>query len=165
MIRAEKDYDIYYTLDGSDPVKNGALYTQPLVLDENGKTYRIRAVCANNSVYSDVMEADITIMIPAPDMPIVTPDGGDFGVATTVSITVPDGCSAYYSWDGSIPTAYSDRYYGPIEVPEGNHILTVVIIDHETGLSSEIYRGRFVYYENDPEDAGESMDETLENEN
>ncbi len=153
VLRAVKDYQIYYTLDGTDPVTGGMRYDGPVVLDENGKTYRVRAVCRNDrNIYSEAKERSYTIKIPSPDMPIVTPDGGDFGVKTTVSITVPDGCSAYYTWDGTIPNRYSSHYTHPVTVPEGNHILAVIIIDNRTNLSSEIYRGRFVYYESNPEE-------------
>lgn len=157
MLTSTKDYQIYYTLDGSDPVTNGILYSSPLVLDENGKTYLIKAVCMNRKkIYGVVKARSYTIRFPVPDMPIVTPDGGDFGIRTTVSITVPDGCSAYYTWDGSTPNIYSSRYTQPLLIPEGNHILTVVIIDNSTNLKSELYKGRFVYYETSSEDEAET---------
>ena len=40
-------------------------------------------------------------------------------------------------------------YTQPIKVPEGNNILSVVIIDHTTKLSSDVYRGNFIYYSQD----------------
>ena len=145
-----KGYEIYYTVDGSDPKERGLRYTEPVKLDENNKTYTVKAVCKNEKgVYSEVTEANYKILIPAPDEPIVSPDGGDFGVETSVTITVPDGCSAYYTWDGSTPTAASHLYTQPIKVPEGNNILSVVIIDHTTKLSSDVYRGNFIYYSQD----------------
>ena len=95
------------------------------------------------------MTNEYTINIPAPDMPIVTPDGGDFGMETKVTVTVPDGCSAYYTWDGSTPNATSSRYTQPITVPEGNNVLSVIIIDNTTGLYSDTFRGNFIYYSQD----------------
>lgn len=164
MLRNTKDCQIYYTLDGSDPVTNGILYSSPLTLDENGKTYLVKAVCVNRKkVYSDVKARSYTIKFRPPDMPIVTPDGGDFGIRTTISITVPDGCSAYYTWDSSTPNVYSSRYTQPIVVPEGNHILTVVIIDDNTKLQSELYRGRFVYYDENIKNDEQVTDELSEN--
>ncbi len=65
------------------------------------------------------------------------------------SVVSKDGCSAYYTWDGSTPTAASHLYTQPIKVPEGNNILSVVIIDHTTKLSSDVYRGNFIYYSQD----------------
>ena len=145
-----KGYEIYYTVDGSDPKERGLRYTEPVKLDENNKTYTVKAVCKNEKgIYSEVTEASYKILIPAPDEPIVSPDGGDFGMETSVTVTVPDGCSAYYTWDGSTPTAASHLYTQPIKVPEGNNILSVVIIDHTTKLCSDVYRGNFIYYSQD----------------
>lgn len=148
------DYSIYYTIDGSDPIEKGIIYSGPIELNENNKTYMIKAVCRNEKeVYSDVVSNEYTIQIPAPDMPIVTPDGGDFGVETSVTVTVPDGCSAYYTWDGSTPNVTSKRYSGPITVPEGNNVLSVIIIDNRTNLCSDTYRGNFIYYSEDYDDS------------
>lgn len=153
MLSSADGYSIFYTLDGSDPITRGVMYTTPIALDENNKTYQIQAVCMNKKgYYSDVVTKEYTIEIPAPDMPIVTPDGGDFGVETTVTVTVPEGCSAYYTWDGSTPNAQSNLYTQPITVPEGNNVLAVVIIDNATNLVSDVYKGNFVYYAPDYEE-------------
>lgn len=155
------DYSIYYTIDGSDPIEKGIIYSGPIELNENNKTYMLKAVCRNEKeVYSDVVSNEYTIQIPAPDMPIVTPDGGDFGVETSVTVTVPDGCSAYYTWDGSTPNVTSKRYSGPITVPEGNNVLSVIIIDNRTNLCSDTYRGNFIYYSEDYDDS--SVDDSAE---
>lgn len=155
------DYSIYYTIDGSDPIEKGIIYSGPIELNENNKTYMIKAVCRNEKeVYSDVVSNEYTIQIPAPDMPIVTPDGGDFGVETSVTVTVSDGCSAYYTWDGSTPNVTSKRYSGPITVPEGNNVLSVIIIDNRTNLCSDTYRGNFIYYSEDYDDS--SVDDSAE---
>lgn len=150
------NYNIYYTMDGTDPVENGIIYSGAIEMDENNKTYTIKAVCRNDkNVYSEVISNEYTINIPAPDMPIVTPDGGDFGVETTVTVTIPDGCSAYYTWDGTTPNVNSSRYTGPITVPEGNNVLSVIMIDNNTNLCSDIYRGNFIYYSEDYSDEEE----------
>lgn len=152
-------YSIYYTTDGSDPVSRGMMYTEPIELSENNTTYTIRAVCMNDKgIYSEAVAKEYKIEIPAPDMPIVTPDGGDFGVETKVTITVPDGCTAYYTWDGTTPTTYSTRYTQPITVPEGNNVLAVIIVDNNTHLSSEVYRGNFIYYVQDYEEDVENIE-------
>jgi hypothetical protein len=44
-------------------------------------------------------------------------------------------------------------------VPEGNNILSVMIVDDQTGKWSDIYRGRFVYY---PVSEETSVDVTVE---
>ncbi len=147
-ISAENGCRILYTMDGKDPKRYGDEYTEAIALDEM-QEYEINAVCVNEKgVYSDVVTGTYRIEIPAPEMPTVTPDGGDFGAETKVTIAVPDGCSAYYTWDGSTPNIHSERYTEPITVPEGNNVLAVILIDDKTEQESPIYRGNFIYYAN-----------------
>ena len=46
---------------------------------------------------------------------ILTP-GGTFDSAQSISVEVPEGCSATYTTDGTVPTENSSRYSGPITV-------------------------------------------------
>lgn len=141
---------IYYTMDGSDPKARGVLYKNPIELTENNREYMIKAVCVNEkNIYSETVTKSYKIQIPAPDMPTVSPDGGNFTAPTKVTVEVPVGCSAYYTWDGSAPDKGSSLYSQPIDVPEGNNVLSVILYDRNTGLSSEIYRGHFTYYAQD----------------
>ena len=59
-------------------------------------------------------------------------------------ITADEGCSIYYTWDGTDPTDTSARYTEPIEVPEGNNILSIIVVNDKTKLTSEILRLRRV---------------------
>ena len=137
---------IYYTTDNSDPVLYGDLYTEPILYTSPGK-YVIRAVCVNEkNIYSDTVVKEYKVFVPAPKTPVITPDGGEFSEYTTVTITVPDGCSAYYTWDGSDPNVLSEMYIEPIPVPAGNNVLSVVIINNKTEQTSSIYRQYFIYY-------------------
>ena len=65
---------------------------------------------------------------------------------TFVVITADEGCSIYYTWDGTDPTDTSARYTEPIEVPEGNNILSIIVVNDKTKLTSEIYRTNFIYH-------------------
>ena len=148
-LSAAKGCEIYYTTDGSDPVKKGKLYTSSIDLEEleEADSYVISAVCKNQKgIYSDSVTKKYKIDLQAPDMPEVSPDGGSFTTATTVTITIPEGCVAYYTWDGTEPSINSEQYSAMIEVPEGDHILSVVLMDQKTELFSNVYRGHFSYY-------------------
>ncbi len=148
-LSAAKGCEIYYTTDGSDPVKKGKLYTSSIDLEEleEADSYVISAVCKNQKgIYSDSVTKKYKIDLQAPDMPEVSPDGGSFTTATTVTITIPEGCVAYYTWDGTEPSINSEQYSAMIEVPEGDHILSVVLMDQKTELFSNVYRGHFTYY-------------------
>ena len=48
--------------------------------------------------------------------PKITTPGGTFDSAQSVSVEVPDGCSATYTTDGTVPTENSSRYSGPITI-------------------------------------------------
>ena len=148
-LSAAKGCEIYYTTDGSDPVKKGKLYTSSIDLEEleEADSYVISAVCKNQKgIYSDSVTKKYKIDLQAPDMPEVSPDGGSFTTATTVTIAIPEGCVAYYTWDGTEPSINSEQYSAMIEVPEGDHILSVVLMDQKTELFSNVYRGHFTYY-------------------
>ena len=151
-------FEIFYTMDGSDPTLRGERYTMPIELNENLKTYTIYAVCMNEKgLYSEVVNREYTVNIPAPGMPVVTPDSGEFSQETQVVITVPSDCTAYYTWDGTDPNAFCEKYTQPLTIPEGNNVLSVIIIDDRTKLYSDIYRGNFIYYSEDTE--GEYIDD------
>lgn len=59
---------------------------------------------------------------------------------TVISIFAQTGCSVYYTWDGTDPTAQSERYQEPLVIPEGENTLSVIVIDDNTGLTSNIFR-------------------------
>ena len=145
-LESEEGNDIYYTLDKSDPISNGILYSAPIHLDRMGD-FEIRAVCVNEKgIYSDVQTGKYSIDIPAPDMPVVAPASGEYTVETPITIDVPYGCVAYYTWDGTTPSITSDQYSEPIAMLEGNHVLSVILMDLETEKFSKVYRGNFIYY-------------------
>ena len=144
-ISAKKGIEIYYTLDGSDPRENGTKYKSTIEIKGAGM-HTLKVVTKNElGIYSDLVSETYIIEYDAPADPVVTPNGGTFDVKTYVYISVPSGCSAYYTWDRTDPTEESEKYGSPILIPEGKNMLSVIIIDDETGLSSGVYRGMFEY--------------------
>ncbi len=144
-ISAKKGVEIYYTVDGSDPVEAGTKYKSTIEIKGAGM-HTVKVVTKNElGVYSSVITETYVIEYEAPADPVVTPNGGTFDTKTYVYITVPSGCSAYYTWDRTDPTAESNKYVSPILIPEGRNMLSVIIIDDETGLTSGVYRGMFEY--------------------
>lgn len=143
-ISSAKKYDIFYTTDGRDPKEHGSPYKEAIPLTEEGTTV-ITAVAQNEKgIYSEPVTADFTIRYEPPNMPTAAPAGGSYSEPQMISIQVPSDCTAYYTWDGSDPTEESFRYTGPIEMPMGNQVLSVVAIN-SVGLKSRIYRVNYVY--------------------
>lgn len=144
VISSSKGYDIYYTTDGSDPIENGTWYHNAIPLKEEGTTV-ISAVTQNaEGIYSEVVKATYTIEYEAPSMPKVTPAGGNYSEPQMITIHVPADCVAYYTWDGSTPTEASDVYTGALEMPEGNQVLSVILVN-SVGLKSSVYRVNYIY--------------------
>ena len=145
-----EDFDIYYTLNGKDPnTKNGTRYDEKkdgIVLDEAG-SYTIRAVCVNDKgILSEIAEAEYEISVSPPAFATISPDGGQIDTATTVTMEAEENCSIYYTWDGTDPTEASLKYEGPVEIPTGNTVLSVLVVNDQTGLNSGVYRTNFIYY-------------------
>lgn len=154
-ISAKKGLEIYYNLEGKDPRKEGTLYKSALEIKGAGM-HTLKVVTKNDlGVYSEVVTEIYLIEYEAPEDPEVTPNGGTFTKETKVYITVPSGCSAYYTWDRTDPTEESEKYVSPIIIPEGRNMLSVIIIDDETGLTSGIYRGMYEYSSDVIEDTEE----------
>ena len=154
VLSSKLNTTIYYTIDGTDPIEKGEVYTTPIVFDKKG-TYTLKAVVKNEKgVYSDVISEKYILEMTAPDDPIITltdteeqTQGGTFSEETSLTIFVPMGCVAYYTWDNTEPTEENGiEYTEPIIIPEGHNILSVVIIDKENEVSSAVFRGSFDYY-------------------
>ena len=151
-ISAKKGVEIYYTLDGLDPKTNGTKYKSTIEITGAGM-HTVKVVTKNElGVYSDVITETYMIEYEAPEDPIVNPSGGTFDKETYIYLSVPSGCSAYYTWDRTDPTAESTKYVSPILIPEGRNMFSVIIIDDKTGLTSGIYRGMFEYTPSEEEE-------------
>ncbi len=142
-ILAEEDCEIYYTLDGTDPVE-GQEYQGPVEIGP-GQNIQIRAiVCNSYGFYSEEAEENIQVELQKPEMPRVTPSGGNFIAPQNISVAVPEGCRVYYTWDGTDPTSSSKQYTEPIAMPEGNNILSLILVD-QYGMRSDVFRCNYIY--------------------
>lgn len=143
-ITAADGLNIYYTLDGTSPVTDGTLYYAPIYLDAGIYTVQA-AACNEEGYYSPVVSQEVSVEVAYQlDMPRVTPDGGQFLSPQTIYVSVPEGCHAYYTWDRSDPTTASRLYSGGIAMPEGNNVLSVILVD-EYGNTSSVQRVNYIY--------------------
>lgn len=143
-ISSGKDYDIFYTTDGSDPVSKGRLYKEAISLKEEGTTMLTAVARNEKGIYSEPLQATYTIKYEPPVMPNVMPSGGTYTEPQMITIQMPFDCTAYYTWDGSDPTEASMKYTGPLEMPQGNQVLSVILVN-SVGLKSSVYRVNYVY--------------------
>lgn len=134
--------EIHYTLDGTIPNAKDTLYTGPIVMEKG--TNRLKAVCVSpEGLVSDVLECEYIVTYTVPEMPIVSPGSGAYESEQIISVDnfVNDGSyTAYYTLDGSTPTKDSPVYTGPIDMPAGNNVFTVVFLSKDGISSSNVKR-------------------------
>lgn len=117
-IQAPATGTVYYSLDGSDPRFGGMEYTSPLTLRYG--EYEIKAVYINDfGLASNIVEASYTVVGTQPEQPVVTPESGQYNLPQMISIEIPQGCTVYYTTDGSTPDETSFIYGEPIPMKEG----------------------------------------------
>lgn len=137
---------IYYTTDDTEPTKASTKYKEPVLLDEGTTT--IRAVAYNKKGIPSLMTArTYTIEIPIEDAPAVTPSTGQYTTPTQISIQVPEGYKAYYTTDGTTPSAGSQLYSGPIDMPEGTTMFSAVLISDSGKMTQVTKRNYLLEYE------------------
>lgn len=135
---------IYYTTDGSEPTSASMSYTEPILLNNEGETV-IKAVSYNKKkIPSLVVSRTYEIKFPIADAPIVTPSTGQYSTPMQISITVPEGYTAYYTLDGTEPTTESEVYTGPISMPEGSTLFSAVLVS-KTGKTTQVTKRNYIY--------------------
>lgn len=159
-ITSERENSIYYTLDGSSPLEKGILYTDPFPL-EQGYLYAVRAVCKNErGAFGEITAGDYQIGINAVNYvsspetvtdgqigePQVYPASGTYTTQQRITIDVPIGYQAYYSWipEAELTPENGTLYTGGITMPEGSSMLSVMITDGN-GTNSEVKQVSYTY--------------------
>ena len=105
----------------------------------------VKAVARNaDGNYSLVTENTYEIAYEKPDYPEVSPSEGSVTAPTFVQVTIPEGCTVYYTWDGSRPTESSAVCTEPLAIPEGNNILSLLLVD-EHGMQSDVLQCNYRY--------------------
>jgi hypothetical protein len=117
---------IFYTTDGSTPTTASSIYTGSFPISKTRTVQAIAVAPANN--VSALAFSPYTINVATP---VISPAGGTFTAAQTVTISdATAGAAIYYTTDGSAPTASSTLYSAPITVSQSE---TVQAIGVEAG--------------------------------
>lgn len=142
-LKAQSGCEIYYVLGNGDPIENGKLYQEEISLKE-GETVISAVARDERGIYSNVVTAAYTIEFKNPNPPTVSPLSGSYSEPQMITVTVPEDCVVYYTWDGSIPSETSPRYEAPIEMPAGNNVLSLMAVNSH-GLGSRIAKYNYIY--------------------
>lgn len=136
-ISADKDATIYYAVfkDGEEPKYEE--YKRPIEIRDLGSvTVATYAVTAEGMV-SYKANCTYSIVEGQNEGPAVTPEAGTYKEPTKITVSVPEGSKAYYTYDGSKPDKNSTEYTEPVDMVRGVHTFKVVVID-KYGNSSEV---------------------------
>jgi N-acetylneuraminic acid mutarotase len=118
--------DIYYTTDGTAPTTASTLYSGPITVSSS-ETVRAVAIAVGYSV-SAVATGAYTINLPPAATPTFSVPGGTYTSVQTVAVSdLTPGAAIYYTTDGSVPTAGSSLYSGPITVSSSETIEAIAI--------------------------------------
>ncbi len=143
-----KGNKIYYTMDGSDPDIYSQQYDAPILIDKEGET-NIKAIAVNkNKIPSVVASKKYMIALPIEDAPSVSPSTGQYETATEIKIVVPEGYTAYYTMDGTDPSAPASnptKYEGPITMPEGQTLFSAVLKKNDSEKYTQVTKRNYVY--------------------
>ena len=143
QITSDYDFNIYYTLDGSEPTKDSTLYSGMIEIGDGNTTLKCIAVNEYNIV-SEVVSAEYEVEYKEPDAPTISPRSGSYETEQLIVIgNIPAGGKAYYTLDNTTPTDKSTEYTGPFDMPAGNNVLSVVTYDKK-GLKSQVVKRNYV---------------------
>lgn len=145
-LSAEEGTKIYYTTDGTAPDVNSTLYEEPVEYKEQGE-FTIKAVAVNEKGdASEIASAEYAVKLESIDSPQVSPASGTYTQATKIEVTVPEGMKAYYTIDeyGKVPDTDSTEYTGPVDMPRGKNVFSVILVD-ESGMSSNVTENIYQY--------------------
>jgi hypothetical protein len=114
---------IYFTTDGSEPTTNSPLALAPIEVAVNT---RIRAIAAVSGVnVSGSREAIYQINV---SQPLASLAPGSYSGPQTVALSsATTGAEIRYTLDGSLPTAGSQRYDGPITISRSTTLKAIGI--------------------------------------
>ena len=145
-ITAEDGLDIYYTVNGGSVDGESILYESPIVLEEDGE-YVINAIAIDDSGnMSETVSQTYIIEIAGPSAPDVVEQSGDYSQNTMIVVVPVEGCTVYYTTDGTEPTSSSKIYTAPISMPIGTSHFAFVAVDEENNYSEITYRDYHLIY-------------------
>lgn len=138
--RYSKPLRAYYTLDGSNPSTTSTPYTGYIKINSTSTLKAIAVDYAGNS--SEALSNLYTIITP-PANPVASIRSGIYYKPQTLTLTDATlGVSIYYTTNGSIPTAKSNLYTGPITI-NNNTTIAMIAID-PAGNSSQVVSAKYI---------------------
>lgn len=136
-LKAAEGLKIFYAIN-DDINKTAAEYTGALELKELGENV-VQAYAVNEmGIPSSVAEFTYNIVEGEMDGPVVEPDEGTYSEPTQITVVVPEGSKAYYTYteEGVKPDQSSTEYTEPVDMIRGVNKFKVIVVDKYGNVSS-----------------------------
>ena len=139
-LTAEEEAKIYYAVD-EDISSKAILYSEKISFLEPGK-YTVYAYAEGKSgIYSPMAKYEYEVVEGEKNSFSISPESGTYYEYTDITITMDEGSTAYYTFDGSTPEKPSEgntstEYTGPFQMKLGVNTLKVIVVD-KYGIESD----------------------------
>lgn len=135
-LTAEEGADIYYTLDGTDPTAESALYNEPIAISEFNTTTTIKAATFVEGEWSNIVSATYSLKVAAPEFSI---DGGVYEKLTGMNAlkftSQTSGATILYNNRGGDPKTEGSRSYGSLSILVSATVKAVAFVKNAEGDS------------------------------
>ncbi len=137
-LSATNNGNIYYTTDGTIPTNKSKKYVGTIFLDVG--QYEVNAIFINDyGVESELVTKKYFIENrTTPYPPSISAYSGEYVIPEMISIDYNEGCSVYYTTDGTVPTKSSLKYEDPIPMPLGKTQFKFICYNDESGFPSDV---------------------------
>ena len=108
-----------------------ATWTVPADLTAVGTQYALKITNTKNLQVSKIIINEFEA--PEVSAPVITPASGTYPTAQTVTITAAEGCTIYYTLDGTDPNDASAQYTAPFEVKESTVVKAIAYNEEDCG--------------------------------
>ena len=104
----------YYTTDGTEPTTSSEVYDEPFSISSTTtlKFFSVDAFGNKENIKTVIYNIDIPVVDTVAPVTTVTPGAGVYYEPVTVTLSVNENATTYYTTDGTEPTIDSDVYTG-----------------------------------------------------
>lgn len=133
-ISAEEGATVYYTLDGTEPTTESAVYSEAIAFNEFGTSTTLKAIAAVDGEFSNIASATYSLEVAAPTFSV---KGGVYekltGETALKFTCETEGATIYYNNRGGDPITAGSKSYGSLSVLATAEVKAVAFVEDAEG--------------------------------
>lgn len=135
-----------YSDDKQGTILGTIVYKTSTILEVDGDYEYIGLCSESDAMYINKITIEWeTTTESSVTAPVFSPEGGEYTSEQTVTLTADDGCTIFYTTDGSMPATESIRYTDPITISETTTIKAIAV--DTNGESSNVATAKYTLVE------------------